>query len=504
MFPDKVSAQSFFRTGPETDAESLPLPGILLAGGSTDNNDAMRWFLQRADGGDIVVIRATGSDGYNNYLYNSLGEDVHSVTTIVIPSREAANNQEVYDAMVRAEALFIAGGNQWNYINYWKNTLVHDALDYLIHEKKVTIGGTSAGLAVLGEVVFSAQNNTVWSSEALGNPYHFRVTLEREFLNIPFLEHLITDSHYNRPESDGMTREGRHVAFMARMVTDWEMPARGIGINEYTAVAVDENGMARVFGNPNYDDLAYFIDSGGLVPETCQDGEPLTWDHEGQALQVYTIQGDREGSNTFDLATWEAGQGGTWSNWHVRNGVLYFEAADLNPDVTFRVLQGINESPIMGAEVSLEGYGEKSTDTQGTVVFNDVEPGQTLSYQVTMTGFLDETGVLTIGNESISHTIFLYPGDPTSSDASALAEPVVRIGPNPVHGRFFLDAGSGLEWRQVLLLDGQGNSFPLRAESRQTVGRQWFDVSGKSTGLYLVVLVTANARYTFPLVIVNP
>ena len=42
-------------------------PGVVLAGGGMD--DAMRWMLQRADGGDVVVIRASGEDLYNKYFF---------------------------------------------------------------------------------------------------------------------------------------------------------------------------------------------------------------------------------------------------------------------------------------------------------------------------------------------------------------------------------------------------------------------------------------------------
>jgi cyanophycinase-like exopeptidase len=496
-------AQTFIRTGADINVDPEPVPGILLAGGATDNNDAMRWFLQQANGGDIVVIRATGSGTYNNYLYTSLGVAVNSVTTIVIPDRAAANNQEVYDAMIGAEALFIAGGNQWNYINHWKNTLVHDALNHLIHEKKITVGGTSAGLAVLGEVVFSAQNNTVWSSEALGNPYHFRVTLERDFLKIPYLENLVTDSHYNREESDGMTREGRHVAFMARMVTDWDMPARGIGVNEFTAVGVDENGLAMVFGNPAYEDYAYFIDSGGKLPEVCLEGQPLTWDHNGEALRVYTVPGNRDGSHTFDLVNWETGIGGSWSNWYVREGVLNFGQVTGTLEVSFRVLQGINEAPLEGALVSLEGHGNISTDNQGMAVFGDVEPGGLLAYQVTLAGFLGESGELSVGNESILHNIFLYPGDATTIDGPARDLPAIRIGPNPSKNRFFIENAPGTVLLQVLLLDGRGMTMPLPDFPAGGQGRKWFDVSGLMPGIYQVVVTTTENRQSFPLVIVR-
>jgi cyanophycinase len=61
-------------------------------------------------------------------------------------------------------------------------------LNELINEKKITIGGTSAGMAVLGEVVFTAENNTIWSSEALEDPFHWRMKLERDFLRIPHME----------------------------------------------------------------------------------------------------------------------------------------------------------------------------------------------------------------------------------------------------------------------------------------------------------------------------
>jgi hypothetical protein len=57
-------------------------------GGASEQEDAMIWFLNRADGGDVVVLRASGSDGYNDYFYSELAADldepINSVTTFVI------------------------------------------------------------------------------------------------------------------------------------------------------------------------------------------------------------------------------------------------------------------------------------------------------------------------------------------------------------------------------------------------------------------------------------
>jgi hypothetical protein len=65
--------------------------------------------------------------------------------------------------------------------------------------KKAPFGGTGAGLAVLGEVDFSAQYNTVDSPSALGDPYDRRVALNTQLIGpkvsgrsvLPALENVI-------------------------------------------------------------------------------------------------------------------------------------------------------------------------------------------------------------------------------------------------------------------------------------------------------------------------
>ena len=48
------------------------------------------------------------------------------------------------------------GGDQANYINFWMGTPVQQALNEAV-ARNIPIGGTSAGLAVQGEYVYSAQ-----------------------------------------------------------------------------------------------------------------------------------------------------------------------------------------------------------------------------------------------------------------------------------------------------------------------------------------------------------
>ncbi len=334
--------QEIYHTGNEEPADTDHLPGLVLAGGESDNDDAMTWMLQRADGGDVVVLRATGSDGYNDYLYSGLGVEVNSVTSIVITGPEDADSQEVLDIVAEAEVVFIAGGNQWHYVDEWRDSQLLEALNGLIHDKQITIGGTSAGMAVLGEVVFTAEEGTVWSSEALSNPYHWRMKLEKDFLEVPFMEQTVTDSHYNRIHDDGMNRHGRHVGFMARMVADWDMDARGIAANEYTAIAVDETGKARVFGDPAYDDYAYFLQQYGGPPETCVSGEPLHWERDQEAIRGYKVKGDFEGSGWFDIDGWEEGEGGEWDFWYVVDGDLFVAGEEDDTSIQGPEKTGLN------------------------------------------------------------------------------------------------------------------------------------------------------------------
>jgi hypothetical protein len=56
---------SYFRVGSPNDITASTTPGTVLMGGGTDVDAAFQWMCQRSDGGDFLVIRATGTDAYN-------------------------------------------------------------------------------------------------------------------------------------------------------------------------------------------------------------------------------------------------------------------------------------------------------------------------------------------------------------------------------------------------------------------------------------------------------
>ncbi len=348
-----AEAQSYtaWHTGSTTDAVTQPQGGVCLMGGATEHDEAMRWFLQRAAGGDVLVLRASGSDGYNDYLYSELGVPVNSVTTIRFDNASAAQEPFVHERIRQAEAIWFAGGDQWNYVNYWRDTPIDSLVNDAIAERGIVIGGTSAGMAILGGVYFSAQNGTVTSATALANPYATSVTVSTEpFLAVPWLADVVTDSHYDNPD-----RRARHAVFMARAITDHGIHAKGIACNEYVAVCVDENGLARVFGEwPDYEEYAYFLQANCLTPgtpEVCVAGTPLTWDHDGRAVKAYKVPGTMEGTHTFDLSDWLSGTGGTWEDWRIAQGVFFTTAGEPAADCASSV------QAVPGAEGRLRTLG---------------------------------------------------------------------------------------------------------------------------------------------------
>ncbi len=311
-------------TGDTADVVTTPLNGLVLAGGGADNDDAMRWMLQRAAGGDVVVIRASQSDGYNDYFFEELGVTVNSVETIRFDGPAAAEEDYVIQQIRKAEVLFIAGGDQYDYYQYWKDTPVEDAINYLINEKQITVGGTSAGMAILGQAYYAPSDLGVYSEEALGDPYHpyLDVLGNGDFIQHPLMDRVITDTHFEDRE-----REGRLFTFLARLTAETGQRVFGIAANDYTAVCIDENGIAHAYGEwPEFpEDHVTFLQANCLddfTPETLTAGEPLTWLRSGAAVKVYRTPATVDGAHTFDLNDWQTASGGEWGNWYAVDGEL--------------------------------------------------------------------------------------------------------------------------------------------------------------------------------------
>jgi cyanophycinase len=297
----------YFRVGSKTDITTTPAAGTAMMGGGSDLDEAFRWLCRKGNGGDFLILRATGDDDYNPYV-NKLCK-LNSVATLILPDRQAAEDPAVAKIIREAEVVFIAGGDQANYVRGWKGTPVEDAINANLAAGK-PIGGTSAGLAVQGEFIYAClkdkpDDKDLASTDVLPNPYVERVTLIRGFLKIPHLENLLTDSHFAKRD-----RMGRTLGFLARIMQDgWSESPHEVAIDEKSAVLVEPDGKGTVVGNGKG---AYFLRP-TQPPDVCKSGQPLTL----RNIHVYKVPA----GGHFDLRSW-TGDGGTAYSLSVENGKI--------------------------------------------------------------------------------------------------------------------------------------------------------------------------------------
>ncbi len=319
-------AQSYtsFMAGNPDDAVVNIQPGFVLAGGGTDNDDAMKWMLSRAKGGDVLVLRASGSNGYNNYLFSELGVNVHSVETILFLNRSASSDTYVLDRIRNAEIIFIAGGDQTRYHDYWTGTETGELLKTICKERTKVVGGTSAGMMILGNLVYAPVGSGVTSAEALSNPYHPNLLNIKynTFLETPLFANTIFDTHF-----DDRSRGGRLLVFLAKTAFEKNIRPRAIACNESTAVCIDENNIAIVFGDtPQYPEYAYFLEvscEDDWKPASLTEGVKVQWTtSHGNAVITQRIKGNKTGSAKFDLNTWKSLGDSDDQYWQINNGIV--------------------------------------------------------------------------------------------------------------------------------------------------------------------------------------
>ncbi len=219
-------------------------PGLMLMGGGEWAKQAFRWLADRSGNGHMVILRASGTDDAQREFYNDIG-GVVSVQTLVFHDRAPASDPRVLDIVSKADGIFIAGGDQSNYVRYWKGTPLNEVINRHVRDGK-PLGGTSAGLAIMGAYSYGAMDGkSLTSAAAMQDPLGPSVTLVDDFLKLPLLpaHQVITDSHFGKRD-----RLGRLLTFVARISKEQSSSEiRGIGVDENTALCIDGDQVGRVF-----------------------------------------------------------------------------------------------------------------------------------------------------------------------------------------------------------------------------------------------------------------
>jgi len=198
------------------------------------------WIVEKADSGKVIILSyTTGASEWLPNYFLSLGASVAYNKTI--DSRNEAELDATYEELITADAIFLRGGNQWNYVRLWRGTKTEQAILDLFKNGGV-IAGTSAGAAVLGEIVFSARRGSAFPRESLQNPFYNRMTLEDDFLNL--VPDVLFDSHF--------TERGRFGRLIPMLYNIFQTSGRhiiGVGIDDRTAICIEPNGYGTVMGS---------------------------------------------------------------------------------------------------------------------------------------------------------------------------------------------------------------------------------------------------------------
>lgn len=232
--PSGVFLGGFF---PDRDSRATSVRRIVLMGGGAEDDRGAALFVEAAGGGDIVVMRTSGSLISYPHYFTELAADPApaSVVTVLTSVPEAADHPSVLCRLARAEAIWLAGGDQWDYLGRWPDEVRAELT--ATAERSAALGGTSAGAMSLGEAAFDARHGGVTSADALANPLHPDVSLSYPGLARDELGAVLADSHFS-----DRGREGRLLAFLARFLADRGAgPVVGIGLDEGAALVLQDS-----------------------------------------------------------------------------------------------------------------------------------------------------------------------------------------------------------------------------------------------------------------------
>lgn len=293
--------------GNPTDVVATMTGGTLLSGGGVDDYDAMRWLMTRGGGKvDVVVLDAWGKDIYTQPFMDTWGAD--SVETFVFSSREAASDPTVLAAIDRAEVIWLDGGDQSKYVAYWRGTELAKHVDARV-TAGAAFGGMSAGLAIQGGWIYSAENGSATSSAVLADPYDKDVTFSTRVFNLPWMTNTITDTHFKVRD-----RMGRLLGFLGRLEKEPEITAtapKAIAVDEDTSLGVDpKSGDVRIFGTGGG---AWFVRTDAATVRTVAPKTPLSY---GPVAVQHMDAGD-----SFNLSRW-SGRGTDAFTLSATTGVL--------------------------------------------------------------------------------------------------------------------------------------------------------------------------------------
>jgi cyanophycinase len=145
-----------------------------------------------------------------------------------LPTREAANEPQVAQAIFDADVVFMTGGDQKRLLSVVGGTPVDSALQAGLRERALCVAGTSAGASAMSDYMPATASNDALPSRDM-------VTLAA---GLGLLQRVVIDQHFSERQ-----RLGRLLSVIA------QNPALlGVGIDEDTALVIEPAACVEVIG----------------------------------------------------------------------------------------------------------------------------------------------------------------------------------------------------------------------------------------------------------------
>lgn len=212
---------------------------LLIVGGGSRPPEALKEFAALSKGGSILVITsasgvpAESGPALVNQLINAGATEAN---WLHIDSPEMANADSVVQTIESATAIFFSGGVQERLMQRVGGTRSEAAIKKLYFERGGIIGGTSAGAAVMSEVMITG--NELINQDTTDAFITIQAKNIETKKGFGFLDNVIIDQHF--------VARKRHNRLISLVLEHPKLV--GIGIDEDTAILVRPNGKFKVYG----------------------------------------------------------------------------------------------------------------------------------------------------------------------------------------------------------------------------------------------------------------
>jgi cyanophycinase len=188
-------------------------------------------------------LRALGAEAFNLWI-----------------TREQADADSIVARLAGVTGIWFGGGSQSRLAEVLRGTAVERAL-HARHDAGAVVGGTSAGAAILSEVMITGDERRPGGSRP--DSTNAFITIDRDNVvtapGLAFVRNAVIDQHF--------VRRRRHNRLLSLVLE--QPPHLGAGIDESTALVIEPDGQWRVSGESTvivYDAREAQRDAGGARP----------------------------------------------------------------------------------------------------------------------------------------------------------------------------------------------------------------------------------------------